>query len=371
MIRVLHALGTLNPGGVETWLMNVLRHVDRTRVQMDFCTFGTGKGVFAAEAESLGSTVHSCAIEKGAHSLGQRFREIVREGKYGVVHSHVHHFSGVLLRWAEAEGVPRRIAHSHSAQDGKRTTFPRRLYRGVMVALIRRHATHCLAASRQAAAGLFGPQWESDNKIRVLHYGVDLRPFEQPVDPNEVRGEFGLPLGVPVVGHVGRFVEPKNHTFLIEIAREVIGRRPDCHFLLVGDGPLRPTVEAQTKALGLCKNIHFTGTRHDVPRLLRGAMDAFVMPSLWEGLPVGLIEAQAAGLPCVVSDRVTTEVALLAERVAFASITTGPELWSDILLGLLMKTAVQREGCLERVSKSDFAIESSVRRLEEVYGSRP
>ena len=369
MIRVLHLVGTLDPGGVETWLMSVLRKSDRARVQMDFCTFAPGKGIFAAEAESLGSKVYSCPMDQESRSLSRRFRAILREGKYDVVHSHVHYFSGAFLRWANQEGVPRRISHSHSTHDGKRSSIVRRGYRSAMRFLIRRHATLCLAASQAAARALYGQDWKSDARVLVLHYGIDLRPFSETVDSRAVRAELGLPQGVPVIGHVGRFVEPKNHSFLVEIAREVIARRPDCQFLLVGDGQLRSAVEAQIGSYGLSKNVHVTGTRHDVPRIMLGAMDAFLLPSIWEGLGLVLIEAQAAGLPCVASDRVPSEVVILSERVTFASITDGAEVWRDLLLGLLGRPTLQREGCIERVSRSDFAIERSVWGLENLYAS--
>jgi glycosyltransferase involved in cell wall biosynthesis len=369
MIRVLHVLGTLNPGGVETWLMNVLRHSGGTGVQMDFCTFGPEKGVFAAEAESLGSIVHSCPIQEGAYSLGRRFRSLLREGRYNAVHSHVHHFSGVVLHWAHKENVLMRISHSHSTQDGKRATIARRTYRSLMSSLVGRHATHCLAASRDAARALFGQDWERDPRVRVLYYGIDVRPFRERVDARGIRADLKLPLGVSVIGHLGRFVEPKNHAFLVKIAREVIARRRDCHFLLVGDGPLRPPIEELVQNAGLCENVTFAGLRKDVPRLLLGAMDLFLFPSLWEGLPIALLEAQAAGLPCVISDRVTNEAIILEDRVMRCALENDAAQWGAHCLNLSSKTHPERSAGIEQFAKSAFTIQNSVANLMDVYQS--
>jgi len=193
-IRILHVLGTLNPGGVETWLMHILRNIDRTRFHLDFCTFGAEPGLYASEAEKLGSKVSRCPKRANLWSFSRRFRNILREGKYDVVHSHVHLFSGTVLRWAKAEHVPVRIAHSHTSQDDRSDTLARRYYQTLMKSWIDGCATHGLAASRPAAFTLFGENWEGDGRFSVLHYGIDLRPFEEPVDQDEVRRELGIPL---------------------------------------------------------------------------------------------------------------------------------------------------------------------------------
>lgn len=344
--------------------MNVLRHIDRSRFQLDFCTFGPERGVFAPEAEQLGSRVIPCPMQPHLWTLGRRFRRILREGKYDVVHSHVHHFSGAILRWAAAERVPMRIAHSHSSRDGQRSTLPRKLYRRLMQRWIRRYATHGLAASKLAGDSLFHTGWQGNGHYRVLYYGIDLKPFSQPVDRAEVRREFGIPADAPVVGHVGRFVEPKNHKFLIEIAREVIAQRPDVHFLLVGDGPLRPAIEARARELGLTANVHFAGVRHDVPRLMLGAMDAFVFPSLWEGLPVTLLEAQAADLPCVVSNTIPSETIAGRNRTEWLALESTGQIWARSVIQALGDPCRKE---LRPARADDFSIEDSAANMSRFY----
>ena len=366
-IRILHALGTLDPGGVETWLLNVMKYVDRDRFEFHFCTFGRHAGLYAAEIEKLGGKVLRCPKGANLWSFARRFRKILREGNYDVVHSHVHLFSGAALRWAKAEGVPMRIAHSHTSRDGRPDTPARRGYRRLMNSWIDRYATHGLAASRLAAEGLFGQNWGADSRFRVLYYGIDLGAFEEPVSRKDVRKELGIPLDVPVVGHVGRFVPPKNHRFLLDVASEILKRRPEVHFLLVGDGPLRPEIESRGRAMGLAEHVHFAGTRIDVSRLLRGAMDLFLFPSLYEGFGLSVVEAQAAGLNCLISNVVPEDAVFLPEVVTSLSLSAGADSWSTEMIRMLDKPRSEPSSLLQRMADSPFSVERSSKELAGVY----
>jgi glycosyltransferase involved in cell wall biosynthesis len=366
-IRILHMLGTMNPGGVETWLMHALRNIDRNTFHMDFCTFGTEAGLYAGEADELGSIVLRCSKSANLWSFRRRFRRILREGSYQIAHSHVHLFSGALLRWAKAEGVPIRIAHSHNTSDGRPNTGMRRFYRRLMKSWIDRYATHGLAASSAAAVALFRENWQADGRFRVLHCGIDLHPFQEPVDRRKVLKELGIPADALVVGHVGRFDPQKNHRFLLDVARETLNRRPDVHFLLVGDGPLRVEIEALARGMGLSGKTHFAGIRTDVPRLMRGAIDVFLFPSLWEGLPLTVIEAQAAGLRCILSEAVTSEACILPEQSIRLPLSEGVEKWAVETIQALQKRKICCDAALQAVAESDFSIERS--RLSDFYST--
>ena len=357
----------MNPGGVETWLMHVLRNIDRSQFQMDFCVFGSEPGLYATEVERLGSTVWQCRMGGNLLSFSRRFQHILREGKYDVVHSHVHFFSGNVLRWAKAQAVPIRIAHSHSTHDGKSDVLMRRYYRSLMKSWIDRYATYGLAASRSSASALFGENWDRDDRFCILHCGIDLHSFEGPADRETIRRELGLPTDVPVVGHVGRFSQEKNHLFLLEIAVEVLKRRPEVHFLLVGDGPLRPAIESRVRSIGLSNKIHFAGIRKDVAGLMRGAMDVFIFPSLWEGLPMALIEAQAAGLRCIVSDVCTTEVNILPEQFTQVSLSKSSDVWAANTINALERGKIGGELPVQIIAQTDFSIQHGVRTLSDIY----
>jgi glycosyltransferase involved in cell wall biosynthesis len=368
-MRILHALGTMNPGGIETWLLQVLKFIDRDRFQFDFCTFGPKAGLYASEVEKLGGRMVPCPIGRNVWSFRSRFRRILREGDYDIVHSHVTLFSGAVLRWAKAEKVPIRIAHSHNSHDDKPDTRVRRNYRRLMKSWIARYATHGLAASQAAAVELFGKNWQTDSRFRVLYYGIDAHPFQKPSVCGEIRRELGVPLGAPVVGHVGRFEAQKNHHFLLEVAGEILKKRPDIHFLLVGDGPLRREIEGRAKEMGLSRRMHFVGIRTDVPRLMRDAMDFFLFPSLFEGLGLCLVEAQAAGLNCLVSNMVPDEVALLPELLEFLPLSAGPNLWASRLIGRLDVPRADVTTTANEVRQGRFSIQQSVRDLCCVYSS--
>jgi glycosyltransferase involved in cell wall biosynthesis len=357
----------MDPGGVESWLLNLWRNIDRERFQFDFCTFGRHAGLYAPEVEKLGAHVLRCPKGRNVLAFARRFRRILREGHYDVVHSHVHLFSGAVLRWAAAEGVPTRIVHSHTSQDDRPNTLARRGYRRVMRSWIDSYSTHGLAASKLAAPGLFGENWEADGRFRVLYYGIDLSPFAEVVDRDSVRRDMGIPPDAPVVGHVGRFVPPKNHQFLLDVAREILNRRSDIHFLLAGDGPLRPEMEARAAELGLSAHVHFTRTRTDIPRLLRGAMDAFVFPSSQEGLGLSVVEAQAAGLHCVVSDAVPADVAALPDSVEFLPLSGGSALWARRVLARLDMPRPDTDSVMRKLAQSRFSMADSIGGLIRIY----
>ncbi len=347
--------------------MHVLRSIDRSQFQMDFCLFGSEPGLYATEVERFGGKVWRCHMSSNLSSLSDRFQHILREGKYDVVHSHVHFFSGNVLRWARTQSIPIRIAHSHNTEDGRCDVLVRRCYRRLMRSWIDRYSTHGLAASRSSASALFGENWEHDNRFCILHCAIDLRPFLEPVDREKVCTELGLAMHVPIVGHVGRFSREKNHLFLVDIAVEVLRRRPEVHFLLVGDGPLRPAIENRVRSIGLSGNVHFVGLRSDVARLMNGAMDAFIFPSLWEGLPLALIEAQAAGLRCIVSDVCTAEASILPEQFTQVSLSESPEVWAANVLKALERGRIGGQLPVQIVAQTDFSIMQCVRALTDIY----
>ncbi len=185
----------------------------------------------------------------------------------------------------------------------------------------------------------------------------------------EIRRELGIPPNSVVVGHVGRFDPQKNHRFLIEIAAVVVTRRPDIDFLLVGDGALRPEMEARVRRMGLSHKIHFAGIRTDVPRLMLGAMDLFLFPSLYEGLGLCVMEAQAAGLRCLISDTVPDEVVRVPQFVEFLSLSAGKDHWASQVIGRLDARQPEWTPHLNDITRGQFSMQQSVRPLTDLYTS--
>jgi glycosyltransferase involved in cell wall biosynthesis len=367
-LKILHTLGALNPGGVQVWLLSLLKALDTKKFQFDFCTLGSEAGSYAPEVQRHGAVVYRCP-QFPIYSLGRRFRNVLREGRYDAVHSHVHLFSGALLRWAQAEQVPVRIAHSHASYDDNSDRPLRRYYRALMQGWIQRFCTHGLAASEIAGKELFSELWERDQRFRVLHYSVDLTCFQSPFNKDEIRKELGIPVYAPVVGHVGRCVKAKNHPFALNIAVEVLKLRPDIHFLFVGDGPLKAKIEEQSRAMRISPNVHFSGTRHDIHRLMRGCMDAFVFPSLWEGLPLAVLEAQAAGLRCVISNNITDEVVIVPDQVVRLPLTFGAGKWATTAIEAVNRGRFHTQAAVKFMQETDFTIEHGLSLLLDIYSA--
>lgn len=371
-IRVLHVIGAMEMAGIETWLMRILREIDRDRFRIDVLVHTTKPCAYDDEVRRLGSRIIACPYPQSFWSYGPKFKRILRQhGPYDIVHSHVHHYSGYLLRLARQAGVPIRIAHSHvdaSVEEAK-SSFLRRQYLSLMRTWIAKHATLGLSCSREAAADLFGAAWQRDPRWQILYCGIDLAPFQTAVNPQLVRAELGIPTDAFVIGHVGRFTEQKNHRFLVKIAAEVAARRPETYLLLVGKGELRPEIEQQVAQAGLADRTLFLGARADVPRLMRGAMDVFVLPSLYEGLPVVGLEAQAAQLPLVLSDCISPEVAMLPSIVRRVSLSEPTSVWVDAVLEA-HQSFIQPELAQSMLESSPFNIACSVKALEKVYGDQ-
>ena len=363
MIRVLHAVGGMDRGGIETWLMHVLRSIDRQQLRMDFLVHTQRPCAYDNEVRALGSRIIACPHPHRPWRYLSDLDRVLRDnGPYDVVHSHLHRFSGIVLRVARRRRVPIRIAHSHVAGIDKGAGPLRRLYLRLSEGWLRDNATIGFAASVQAAEDLFGEGWCGDPRWRVLSYGIDLASFSVAPERERVRRELGLEAGAVVLGHVGRFVLQKNHAFLLEImaaARRIDGRvRP----LLVGDGPLRPEMERRAGELGL--DAVFTGSQADVARLMLGAMDAFVFPSLFEGLGLVLIEAQAAGLPVIATDTIPAEATVAHEAVQRLSLADSAETWARAALAA---APPDRGRCLAAVTASSFNLAANINRLLANY----
>jgi glycosyltransferase involved in cell wall biosynthesis len=370
-LRVLHVLGGLDRGGIETWLLNLLRRADRSRLAMDFLVHTDKVCAYDAEALSYGARIFRFPRPQD-HVLGHvrsLWRGIRAPEPYDVVHSHVHAYSGWVLSLAALAGVPVRIVHSHldSREQERRPSPLRRAYLRAMDSLIRRNATGGFAASSEAGKALFGESWGVDPRWSILRYGIDTSPFEAPARP-ALRAELGIRSDAFVIGHVGRFAEQKNHAFLLSIAEEIAALESAAHLLLIGDGPLRKAIERRVGQAGLGDRVTLAGQRSDVAALMVGVMDAFVLPSLFEGLPVVALEAQAAGLPCLASDTVSPESSVVDGLFTQESLRAPPRTWAMRLLSLRRaRTAADRERALRAIRASPFEIGANLRLLHDTY----
>jgi glycosyltransferase involved in cell wall biosynthesis len=358
-------LGCLDPGGVETWLLHVLRSIDRERYRFDFLLHRDKPSAYDAEVVRLGARLHYCTTPRNPIRYALDFRRVLaRYGPYDIVHSHVHHHSGYVLKLADSCGVAGRVAHSHSDTLGIDTAsgLVRAAYLRQCKRWISAHATDRIAASVPAGEALFQEGNSEKPRFTVLYCGVDLSRFQRPCARQAIRRSLGIPARDLVLGHVGRFDQVKNHPFLLETAKKVISRRADTWLLLVGDGPLREKICAQAKDLGISGRVIFTGARADVPELL-AAMDVFLFPSHYEGLPLALVEAQVAGLPVVTSTKIPREAFWRPELVTLAQFGSHAE-WASATLA----SSTHRSSA--SISDCPFDIAKSVLSLCQLYSSR-
>jgi glycosyltransferase involved in cell wall biosynthesis len=307
-IRVLQVVGSLNRAGAETWLVNVLRNIDRDRFHVDFLVHSPIPGAYDAVVRAMGSQVLVCPPPARLPAYVRQFTRILRRnGPYDIVHSHLWFFSAVPLWLAALSGVSVRIAHIYPLTDIKPQTVARKLYRRVALAAIRRYATLYVSDSHASWSAFERTGSARGRPHRVLYCGIELDRFSTPGDRGSTRAQLGLPLDRPVVTYVARFVPSKNQELVFRVADEINRSQAECHFVLAGShGELLQTFV--NKARGRSDVTVLVGLP-DVSALLL-ASDLFLFPSLEEGFGLVGLEAAAAGLPVVATDLPTIREAI-------------------------------------------------------------
>jgi glycosyltransferase involved in cell wall biosynthesis len=304
---VVHVLQAMNVGGVEAWLMTLLRTTDPQVIQHEFIVHDQQPGFYDDEIRRLGGKIHYCSRATNPLQHGMKLYKAFRRIQPDVVHSHLHAFSGWVLAVAYLSRVKIRISHCHSNANAQYRSRGYRWYFRSMQTLLAWFATHRIAVSASAAKNLYGRTWQDKPNCRVLCCAIDLQQYDVQHKDATLRQRLGLPDKAFVMGHVGRFEPPKNHQFLIEVFEQVHQRDPNTYLVLVGEGSLKSRIESQVAMLNLSRYVKFLGLRQDVPVLMLSVFDVFVFPSLWEGLGLVAVEAQMAGLPVLASDQVPQE----------------------------------------------------------------
>ena len=357
MIRILHMIAALEMGGSQALVMNLYRHMDREQIQFDFVLDHPERDDYAGEVKALGGRIYTMPGFHG--NVGEVRRAwdafFTEHPEYKVLHSHVRSYASLYLPVAKKHGV-KTIIHSHSTSNGSGLSA---LVKLMMQYPLRHQADVLMSCSREAGVWLFGEKACQSDRFFLLPNAVDVEKFRY----NErVRREYRQKLEIEeklVVGHVGRFHEAKNHGFLLESFARLHEQKPESVLLLVGDGELRDEIEKKIAALGIGDSVILTGNRSDVAELMQ-AMDLLAFPSQWEGLPVTVVEAQAAGLPCLISDRVTRDVDLspLVRRLPIDS----AEDWARAMT----EPAARQDVCKE-IAAVGFDISQSVQQLSGLY----
>ena len=358
-IRVLHVVTHMNRGGLETMLMNYYRNIDRNQLQFDFLVHRDKRADYDDEIEKLGGKIYRLPPLNPINIAYRKKLRLFFENhpEYKIVHSHLDCMSAIPLKAAKKAGVPVRIAHSHNINQDKNIKYLIKLFYKRFIA---KYATHLIACGAEAGTWMF-----CNKPFSVIKNAIDSQQyrFDQNLYYSE-RIKLGLTSDDILIGHVGRFSPQKNHQFIIDIFANCFKLNQKAKLILVGDGTLRSQIEEKARMLGIEKSIIFTGVRKDVNRLMQ-AMDVFIFPSIYEGLPLTIIEAQAAGLPCLISDAVPDECKLtnLVEQIPLAY---GAAFWAKRILEI---SSAARSDTYKQIQDSGYDIKCQVNKLTQFYVS--
>lgn len=310
MIRTLQVIGSLDAGGAQTFAINYARSVVGGEVLCDFAIDHPEYDFYKETIVALGAKLHVLPelSKVGPRAYKKAWATVFNEGRYDIVHAHARSTASLYLSVAEKAGVAT-VSHSHSTSNG---TGVKAVVKDLLKGGIAKSSDLCLACSKEAGKWLFG-----DYPFEVVPNAIHVEDYAySETSRAKVREELGIPGSAFVYGHVGRFNQVKNHDYIVDVFSEALNYHPDARLLLVGDGELRKAIEEKCRQLGIYDKVSFVGNTHNVAPYY-SAMDCMVFPSLWEGIPVTLVEAQAADLPCVVSARVNHESALVDNLVTF------------------------------------------------------
>lgn len=331
MRRLLCILSGMNAGGAETFLMKIYRNIDRSQYQLDFCINVMEKCFYEDEILSMGGKIYRIPSKsENLKEFRNQLAEIIKKYKYDHVLRITSSGMGFMdLKIAKKAGAQVCCVRSSNASDG--SSLKSKIMHKMGRIMYQKYVDVAFAPSDLAAAYTFGKRVYRGGRVAILHNAVDLGIFYfDAVERDKIRRELGISDNMTVLGHVGRFAEQKNHMFLADIFKYVHDSDPNTVLLLVGNGPLKEQFENKIKELHLEDSVIFAGIRSDIPKML-SAMDIFVFPSFYEGMPNAVIEAQAIGLPCVIADTITKE-ADITGLVEYASLDLDAKIWAKLVL---------------------------------------
>lgn len=361
--KVLHIVGAMNRAGTETMLMNIYRNIDREKIQFDFVSYSQEEGHYDEEIRKLGGKVIKLTSTTSIKELTKAIQE---NGPYDVVHAHTLFNSGIAMLAAKKCGIKNRISHAHTTLDNS-SSIARKIYITSMRFLINKYSTKTLACSREAGKYLFGENEINKSKYsyfqNLINYEELLHKPEKEVA--KFKEEYNLNDGI-VIGHVGTLKESKNHKFLLQIAKYMTEQNIDVKLLLVGEGSLRKELEDLTREYNISDRVHILGIREDINVMLH-SMDVFVFPSIFEGLGLVLLEAQAAGLSCIVSEAIQPEADLGLNLFSKLNLDNGVDIWSKEI----MKVASKKESNLDKINEAfdntGYSTNKCITKLMKIY----
>ncbi len=361
-IRVAQIMGKMVGGGVEAFVMNYYRNIDKSKIQFDFIVDEDSTDIPKEEIESLGGRVIVIPPYQHIFKYVRKLTKVLRENKYKIVHSQLNTLSIFPLYCAYRAKVHIRIAHSHSTTN--KIEWKKNLVKNLLKPFAKIFATDYWACSEHAGRWLFGNKEFDKGNVYIVNNAIDIEKFKYNKEVREVkRKELNINNDTLVIGNIGRFVKQKNQEFLVDIFNEVYKKNANSILLLVGQGPLQDTIKEKVKVYGLEKNVKFLGQRTDINYLYQ-VFDIFVLPSIYEGLGIVLIEAQVSGLYCIASSQVP-RVSKVTDNIEFLDLENNPDQWAQEILkkSLILK----RENHINDVAQSGYDIKNQCKKLEDKY----
>jgi glycosyltransferase involved in cell wall biosynthesis len=362
-IKVLHIVRKMDFGGVERWLLGVAQELQFSDIQIDILVHTYEPGILDEKLRNIGVNIIPLSGHKNpAKYVFNLYNILKNHGPYHVVHSHVLYFSGIVLGAAKMAGVPIRISHAHSNRSEiEPKKGLRAFYIRTMKLLVKAFANRFIAVSQEAHKSLhlgIVPEY----KLEILYCGI--KHLNNVTIDKGLKKALGIADDKLVLGHVGRMSEPKNHKFLLEIFSE-LKTKVNSVLVLVGDGELKNEIVADINKLGLNDYVILLGSRDDAVDIMASIFDVIAFPSLYEGLPLTVVEAQAVGVPIIVSKNITKEAEFDCALVDYLPLTSSPAQWADAILHL---TPPKIRGLqFDKFSATDFYLPNHITKLKNIY----
>lgn len=358
-VRVLHVLTILNLGGIENFLMNLYRKIDRTKIQFDFLVHREEEGFFEEEIKSLGGRIFRVqALNPITYNsyLKELNAFFIQHQEYKIVHSHLNVNGAFVLKEARKAAVPIRIAHSHTDKEGGNLKWVKKLIRSQ----VSKYSSHNFACSIRAGKWLF-----KEKEFKHVPNVIDIDQFTfSEVKRQQLRAMLGLSEQAIVVGNVARFNFSKNHAFLLQVFKKLTIKNSNYHLLLLGDGTLRSELETTCEKLGIQDKVTMLGAVKNANEYLN-VMDLFVFPSLNEGLGIVMVESQANGLPTIITDTLPNEVDQ-TDLIHRLSLDESTDFWANYIDGLPLNLT-NRQQYTAKMKSTEFNIDKTIHWLEDFY----
>ena len=372
-IRVLHIVGIMNMGGLENLIMNIYRNIDREKIQFDFLVTREEKGIFDDEITSLGGRIYNIPHMSKVGCI--KYKKIVYDffknnPQYQIIHCHRDALNSLYLRQAKKNNVPVRIAHSHNIRLVEDKTI-----KGILKLIIKKYfmistnknSTDYFACSDDAAKWLFGKNIKKS--VKIINNGIESKKYKYKKNiATNIRKELGINEDTLLIGNVARFDLQKNHDFLIDVFNSFSKETPNCKLCLVGEGTLMDNIKYKVKTLNIEDKVIFLGIRNNINEIMMG-FDVFVFPSLFEGLGIVLIESQASGLNCLVSDQVPKESDMDMNLINYIPIDK-IDIWVEklkIINKQKMRLREERNSDISKIMENGYDIATTVDYLENFY----